>query len=214
MKYTIFTLCLTALLFTGCQSDQASGNKPASDSKMATTYSFTASTDQDTARYKPLYLHDIPNDVNAQVTPTGAYGQIAPPPLERFEAQVLTKGIWTTEFYVDKSASRAQKMAGTGQWFQFYGDGTFKGGHWGTQTHSGAWYINFTTEKPTLVIDSNVDQLDAWWEIHGITGAQDAMSWRRVPENSTGAYRKSIMTKMIELTDLPTKEQFAGQFNF
>lgn len=212
MKYILPALLASFLFLTGCQDENASG--AVANSSNESTYSFAASSDQDTARYRPLYLHDIPADVDGQTTSTGGYGQIAPPPLDRYEAQVLMKGTWTTEFYVDKESSRAQKMAGTGQWMRFYGDGTFKGGHWGTQTHGGAWYLNFTTEKPTLVIDSNVDQLDAWWEIHGITGAQDAMSWRRVPENSTGAYRKSVMTKMIELTDLPTKKQFEGQFNF
>jgi hypothetical protein len=210
MKYTfLFLFC--SLLFVACGKD---GSTAGNDDQPKSTYSFVASTDQDTARYQPLYLHDIPADVNAQVTEQGAFAHKMIPPLERYEAQVLTKGTWVTEFYVDKAASRAQKIAGTGQWLQFYGDGTFKGGHWGTQTHSGVWSMNFGTEKPTLILDSNVDLQDAWWEIHGITGGQDAMSWRRVPEMSTGAYRKSIMTKMMELTELPTKEQFAGQFNF
>lgn len=207
---TLFLLC--ALFLAGCQSDGTTVNS----GDLESTYTYVASPDQDTAKYKPLYLHDIPADVDAQVTAVGAFGQQAPPPLNRYEAQVLTKGIWVTEFYVDKYASRAQKMAGTGQWLQFFGDGTFKGGHWGMQTHAGVWYLNFTTEKPTIIVDSNVDNMDAWWEIHGITGNQDAMSWRRVPEAAPefGPYRKSIMVKMMELSDLPTKEQFAGQFNF
>jgi len=211
MKYlTLVIFC--ALFLASCQ-DNGSG---AASGELESTYQDVASPDQDTAKYVPLYLHDIPSDVNAQVTEVGAYGQQMPPPLNRYEGQVLTKGIWVTEFYVDKFASRAQKMAGTGQWLQFFGDGTFKGGHWQKQTHSGVWYLNYGTEKPTLIIDSNVDNLDAWWEIHGITSSQDAMSWRRVPEAAPefGPYRKSIMTKMMELNDLPTKEQFAGQFKF
>lgn len=214
MKYLL--TCLTALaLLTACQTDSTT-NTTTDD--LRSTYSFAASTDQDTASYQPLYLHDIPANVNAQVTEVGAFGQKTPPPLNRYEGQVLTKGIWVTEFYVDKYASRAQKIAGTGQWLQFFGDGTFKGGHWQEQTHAGVWSINFSTEKPTIVLDSNVDNLDAWWEIHGITGSQDAISLRRVPEATSlynfGPYRKSIMMKVIELTELPTKAQFAGQFNF
>ena len=212
MKHlTLIFLCV--LFLAGCQENNGTN----SDS-LKSTYPLVASPDQDTAKYVPLYLHDIPSDVNAQVTEVGSHGPKSPPPLNRYEGQVLTKGIWVTEFYVDKYASRAQKMAGTGQWLKFLGDGTFQGGHWQEQTHAGVWSINFTTEKPTLVLDSNVDNLDAWWEIHGITGAQDAMSWRRVPEATSlynfGPYRKSIMVKMMELVDRPTKEQFAGQFNF
>lgn len=214
MKY--FSLAVLSLLILASCQDASSSN--ATSGNLKSTYPLVASPDQDTATYVPLYLHDIPSDVNAQVTEVGSHGPKSPPPLNRYEGQVLTKSIWVTEFYVDKYASRAQKMAGTGQWLQFYGDGTFKGGHWQEQTHAGVWSINFTTEKPTLVLDSNVDNLDAWWEIHGITGAQDAMSWRRVPEATSeynfGPYRKSIMVKMMELVDLPTKEQFAGQFNF
>lgn len=212
MKYTLFSLCCAVLLFTGCKDDNNDGST--TSGKAYNTYSDVASPDQDTASYQPLYIHDVPADVNAQVTSAGQYGQKSPPPMERYEAQVLTKGFWVTEFYVDKAASRAQKIAGTGQWLQFYGDGSFKGGHWGKQTHSGAWSINYTTEKPTVVIDSNVDEMDAWWEIHGVTSSQDAMSWRRVPESQFGPYRKSIMVKLIELSDMPTREQFEGQFNF
>lgn len=212
MKYTLFTLCLAALFFAGCKPD---GNtSTASGGELKSTYADVASPDQDTASYVPLYLHKIPEDVNASVTGAGQHGPAYPVPLDRFEVQVLTKSVWVTEFYVDKFASRAQKMAGTGQWLQFYPDGTFKGGHWKKQTHSGVWAMNFTTEKPTIILDSNVDQLDAWWEIHGITGPQDAMSWRRVPESNLKAYHKSVMAKMMELSDRPTKEQFAGQFNF
>lgn len=210
MKYTLSLLCAVALLLISCTDDAASGSTPFNQTR--TTYSAVASSDQDTARYQPLYLHDLPEDVNAQVTNAGQYGQKTPPDMGRYEAQVLTKSVWVTEFYVDKFASRAQKMAGTGQWLKFYGDGSFHGGHWDRHTHSGVWAINYTTAKPTIVLDSNVDNLDAWWEIHGIAAEQDAMSWRRVPDSKFGPYRKSIMVKMMELSDLPTREQFAGQF--
>lgn len=212
MKYTLWSFVALALCFVSSCKNDKEGTTESGQPK--STYEFAASTDQDTARYIPLYLHDIPTDVNAQVTEQGQYGQISPPDMGRFEAQVLTKGIWTIEFYVDNNASRAQKMAGTGQWFQFYGDGSFKGGHWEHQTHSGVWYMNYTTAEPTLTIDSNVDNHDAWWEIQGVTGQQDAMAWRRVSESGFGPFRKRIVAKLMELTDLPTKKQFEGQFNF
>lgn len=208
MKYTFwFLLLLVCISWMACTGDN--------DGRITSTYEFAASEDQDTASYVPLYLHEIPEDLSAQVTKLGQYGQIAPPDLTRYEAQVLTKGIWTFEFYVDNNASRAQKIAGTGQWFQFSPDGSFIGGHYQHQTHAGLWYMNYTTEHPTLIIDSNVDNHDAWWQIQGITGQQDAMAWvRQADTGGYGPYRKRIQGKLMELTTLPTKEQFAGQFDF
>lgn len=213
MKYIFLFLLVLALGFaTSCTDDNAISSDAG---QVKSTYEFAASEDQDTARYVPLYLHDIPSDLSAQQTEVGQYGQIAPPDMGRYEAQVLTKGIWTFEFYVDNNASRAQKIAGSGQWFQFNGDGSFIGGHYQNQTHSGLWYMQYTTEHPTLIIDSNVDNHDAWWQIQGITPQQDAMAWVRVSDtDGYGPYRKRIQGKLMELTSLPTKKQFEGQFNF
>ncbi|MFT7120100.1 MAG: hypothetical protein ACJAZ9_000270 [Neolewinella sp.] len=212
MKYTFFILfCIILCCLNSCQNDSSHSSE---SNGVKSTYSFAASLDQDTSSYIPLYLHDIPTDVNARNTTTGIFGQFTPPDLARYQTQVLTKSIWTFEFYVDNNASRPQRMAGTGQWFQFNGDGSFKGGHWQHQTHSGGWSINYTTKHPTLVIDSNVDGLDAWWEIQGITDQQDAMAWVRVSDSGVGLYRKRIQGRLMELSDRPTKEQFAGQFNF
>jgi hypothetical protein len=208
MKFAIL-FCLSCTLFFACGKDA----KPVSTSsaRLATTYDFVASPDQDTASYMPLYLHPIPaaENLNSPTTTVGGYGQVLAPPMERFEAQVLTKSIWCFEFYSDSQASIPQKLAGSGQWFQFSPDGTFKAGHWGTQTYSGAWYLDFQGQFPILQLDANVDQMDSKWEIQGIAGDQAAMAWVRPSNSGFGPNRRPISCKLIELTSLPTKQQFA-----
>ena len=210
----LFPLVLLALLaLTACEDDTTSDRAQQAAREVETTDSYVAGTDQDTASYRPLYLHNIPpaDQLNSPNTAYGGYGQVLPPPMDKFHTQVLNNGgIWTFEFYYDEASSIPQRRAGAGQWMQFRPDGTFIGGHWDRQTYAGAYYLDFQGKYPRLTLDANVDRMDAKWDLQGITGDQEEMAWRRVSDGGFGPHRESVMGKLIKLTSLPTKEQFAG----
>lgn len=201
MKY-LFCSLLVLVLLTHC----------AQPAPVESTASFAASPDQDTAHYVPLYIHQIPpaEEINNDTTAFGAFGPLFPAPMEKSEAQILTNSYWVIEGYADNQASRAQKIAGTGQWLKFSPSGTFSGGHWEKQTHAGVWYLHYNHKFPRLVIDSNVDRLDATWELQAISADRAEMAWVRLSGEAFGFAHPPFSVKLIELYDRPTKEQFAG----
>jgi hypothetical protein len=210
MKHLLL-FSLFVLLLNGCNNNTSSDGTTPAD-KLESTATFVASPDQDTAQYVPLYIHRIPaeEELNSATTAVGGFGQILAPPMERTEAQMLTKSYWVIEGYADNSGSRAQKIAGTGQWIRCFPNGTFYGGHWDRQTHAGAWYLDVSQKFPRLTLDSNVDRLDAVWEMQAIAGDQSQTAWVRLANANFGSYHSPISAKWIELYDMPTKEQFAG----
>lgn len=201
MKYLFFTLVSVVFL--------AHCSQP---TPIESTASFVASPDQDTASYVPLYIHQIPplEEINNDSTAFGQFEQRLPPPMDRTEAQVLTNSYWVMEGYADHEGSRQQRIAATGQWLRCLPDGSFQGGHWDRQTHSGLWYLHYNYKYPRLLLDSNVDRLDATWEIQGLSGDRSEMAWVRLSGEVFGLPHRSISVRLIELYDRPTKEQFAG----
>lgn len=209
MKH-LFILLFAAFALASCTKTANDGTVPAEE--LESTASFVASPDQDTAKYVPLYIHKIPaaSELNSATTAVGGFGQILAPPMDRLEAQMLCKSYWVVEGYADNDGSRPQKIAGTGQWIRCFPNGTFYGGHWGRQTHAGAWYLDYTQKYPRLTLDSNVDRMDAIWEMQAIAGDQTEMAWVRLSDTNFGFRHRPISAKWIELYDMPTKEQFAG----
>lgn len=199
---SITLAALICCLLLACQPNGNGGRNP----QPLTTGEMTVS---DTARYKPLYVHPLLSDaeLNAKNTALGGFGKLLPQPMERMEAQLLTRTYWVMEFYHDGHASKEQRKRGQGQWFKFSPDGSFTGGHWDRQTHSGAWYLIYEGPEVYLIIDSNVDRLDARWHVQAIANERDAMAWVRTAE--LGPYIPgSVSVKLIELYDVPTREQF------
>jgi hypothetical protein len=176
------------------------------------TASFVASPDQDTARYVPLYIHQIPpaEEINNDSTEFGAFGQRLSPPMEKLRAKLLTKSYWVIEGYLDNESSGQQRIAATGQWIQCFDNGTFFGGHWGRQTHAGVWYLHYNHKFPRLILDSNVDRMDGTWDMQGLSPDHSEMSWVRLSGDVFGLPHRSISVRLVELYDRPTKKQFAG----
>lgn len=203
----LFILLALCLSVTSCGDSTPSDGTVQAD-ELASTKDFVASKDQDTARHIPLYIHKIPaeGELDNQTTSVGGFGQTIEPPMERLEAQALCKSYWVVEGYADSRASRAQKVAATGMWLQCFPNGTFRGGHWDKQTHAGAWYLTYNEKYPLLQLDSNVDRMDAIWEIQGLAG--DQASIVVVRRNTFGPSHNSVSSKWIELYDRPTREQF------
>lgn len=178
-------------------------------SKNPTPLSTGEKTIQDTAVYQPLYIHTMlgEQELNAQTTSQGGYGQIMDPPMNRSEPRMLTRDFWVVEFYHDSFASKEQRKRGQGQWFQFNPDGSFIGGHWEKQTHSGLWYMIYDGDKKYVTIDSNVDRLDGKWDMQGIGSEEETTAWVRTTEFGPRTPR-SVTIKLITLSNRPTKQQF------
>lgn len=209
MKYLSFALLLS-LLAAGCNTNPSDGLTPAD--QLASTAEFAASTDQDTAKYVPLYIHKIPapEEIDNSVTSVGGFGQVMQPPTNDPTTFLLTADYWMIEGYTDALASRAQRIAATGQWIRFYNNGTFQAGHWDRQTNAGAWYVDNSTGKyPRVTIDSNVDRLDAIWEIQGSSN-NDTFVAVRLNEPSFGFPHRPFSARWMRLSDRPTKKQFAN----
>lgn len=194
-----FTLPVLVLLLAACQSE---GKNPPALSNGEMTFI-------DTASYQPPYVHVVltPDELNAQNTSQGGYGQIMSPPMNRTEAQILTRSYWVYEFYHDINGSIPQRVNGKGQWFRFSDDGSFVGGHWDRQTHSGVWYLLYDGDHRYLTIDSNVDRLDGKWDIQAVGTEEDVMGWVRVSDFGM-PLKNPIHGKLIELYNMPTKQQF------
>jgi len=200
-NYAILTLLLLGV--AACTGEATKNPKALSSGEMTVV---------DTAEYQPLYVHPVlvEQELNSQYTSQGAYGQIMAPPMERLEAQILTRTYWVFEFYHDPNGSIAQRKVGQGLWYRFQPDGSFIGGHWDRQTHSGLWYLTYDGDKVFITIDSNVDRHDGKWDIQAIGREQDTMAWVRTYDFGTRT-RSPIQGKLIELFNVPTKEQFGVQ---
>lgn len=199
MKQVTLLVATLLMLLSGCVDN----------AKNPTPISTGEKTFQDTALYQPLYIHTKlgAQELNAQTTSQGGYGQIMNPPMNRTEPRMLTRDYWVVEFYHDSFASVEQRKRGKGQWFQFNPDGSFIGGQWEEQTHSGLWYMIYDGDKKYITLDSNVDRLDGKWDMQAIGGEEDAMGWVRSIEFGPRT-PKSVTIKLITLTDRPTKQQF------
>ena len=211
MKLT-YLLCALSVLTLLLACETGTGGLAPSKQKVEMTDEFAAYPGQDTNSYRPLFLHPIPSEdvINSNQTPYGAYGQLLLPPTTDARIQLLNEGIWTIEFYIDEEADARQRMFGTGQWMQFFPDGHFIGGHWQRQTHSGAYYVNLGEKYPMITFDSNVDQLDATWEMQRIADDRENMAWRRADEKNFGPKRRNIVLKLNKLDNRPTREQYDG----
>lgn len=207
MKFIAF-LSLAVLLIWGCgNGTSADGTVPVD--QLESTASFAASPDQDTARYAPLYIHKMPapEEINNSVTALGGFGQVLAPPMTLPLAQLLTSDHWVVRGYADLEASRQQRIYATGQWLRFFDNGTFQAGHWDRQTHAGAWYLNPQGKHPRLTLDSNVDALDAVWEIQGYRD-EDIVAVR-LQDPGFGAYHRPFSARWMKWASRPTKKQFA-----
>lgn len=214
MKYPAFYLLL--LLAVACQDPQpGTGGSAQPDADVEMTNEFAAYPGQDTMDYVPFYLHAIPEDdvLNTSKTPYGEYGQLLPAPMTDARVQLLTSGIWAVEYYINEEGTPRQNIYGTGQWMQFFPDGHFIGGHFGRQTHSGAYYLNFGKKYPLITFDSNVDRLDTTWEMQRIANDRENMGWRRAFEEGFGPKSRSIVLRLNRLDNRPTKEQYQAVFN-
>lgn len=208
MKYLLFALPLCLLL--ACNNQPTDGLTP--PSQLRSTIDFAGSPDQDQTDYVPLYIHKIPakDEINNNVTAVGGFGQILAPPANDSRVRLLTESYWMIDKYADNEATRPQRIAATGQWIRCFDNGTFYGGHWDRQTHAGAWYLDTSTgPHPRLTLDSNVDRLDAIWELQAIANDGQEFAAVRLNEPTFGYPHRPFSAHWIKILEMPTKTQFA-----
>lgn len=142
-------------------------------------------------------------DNNVPSTGQGFVGEPEAPPTELRETQALLRNFWVFEFYIDRK-NPDNRIAKKGKWYKFEPDGTFTGGQWQDQTHAGVYRVYRKDNKVMLLIDSNNDSEDAEFDMQGLTGDAEAMSWV-----GTSRFDMShVILKAINLLTRPTKEQF------
>lgn len=137
--------------------------------------------------------------------PSGSANVATPvvPDLSIEEANLLIKDYWVAEYWVDHK-SKENSRRNKGRWWQFYGDGTYRTGHWEEELAQGSWTIYRDQARLLLHMDSNDENLDEQFEIQGVTIAGGYMSW--VGTNLYGM--NNIAVKAITLLSIPTKKQF------
>lgn len=140
----------------------------------------------------------------AEVPPgSGNVATPVPPDLTIEEANLLIKDYWVAEYWVDHK-SKENSRRNKGRWWQFFGDGTYRTGHWEEELAQGSWTIYRDQAKLLIHMDANDDRLDEQFEIQGVTIAGGYMSWV-----GTSLYNmNNIAVKAITLLSIPTKKQF------
>ena len=142
-----------------------------------------------------------------EVNTLEANGTAAPaqiPPADMRETAVLTSRFWVFEHWVDMDYP--EDKVNKGRWYRFYNDGTYDGGHWEDHNDHGTWFLRPGEQHTNLFIDSEIDDmLDGKWQVQGITGDEQAMSWV-----NTGEYgnKKAPMCKLMAMLSIPTAAQF------
>jgi hypothetical protein len=126
------------------------------------------------------------------------------PPADMMETTVLLSRFWVFEHWIDTAGPDGNKNKG--RWYRFYEDGTYDGGHWEDHNDHGTWFLKKGGEYTELFIDSEINDLkDAKWQIQGINGMQDAMSWVKTKEFGD---QRSALCKLNGMLSIPTKAQF------
>ena len=134
----------------------------------------------------------------------GSAAQAQLPPRDMQETAVLTSRFWVFEHWVDMDYP--EDKVNKGRWYRFYEDGTYDGGHWEDHNDHGTWFLRKGAQHTNLFIDSEIDDmLDGKWQIQGVTGDSQAMSWVNTGEFGN---KKSPMCKLMAMLSIPTKEQF------
>lgn len=173
----LFILLMPLLLLAGCQPNDPAG-------------------EQNTAEATQQAAVEVPAGSGSVATPVV-------PDLTIEEANLLIKDYWVAEYWVDHKSKENSRL-NKGRWWQFFGDGTYRTGHWEEELAQGSWSIYRDQAKLLVHLDANDDRLDEQFEIQGVTIAGGYMSWV-----GTELYNmNNIAVKAITLLSVPTKKQF------
>lgn len=174
----IFWICLFAILINSCKGEGTTTDTP------------------------PV------NDTQKTVTPprpAEANGETMQYPTEFTRAfNLLSKEYWVIEFYV-KPGDEAARKANKGKWYAFTPDGRYQYGQWEEAKGYGTWGFKKSQRGNAIIrLDATDNMDDEEWEIQGINGSGDAMTW--VGTGNFGS--SSVIIKAIPLLSMPTKQQF------
>jgi len=134
-------------------------------------------------------------------------GSAAPaetPPTDMRETRVLQSRFWVVEHWVDVDMGPVTEN--TGRWYRFYEDGTFDAGHWEDHNDHGNYFLRKGERYTELYVDSEINDLnDAKWQVQGIDGAEQSMSWVKTKDFGDG---EPAMCKLTGMLTMPTKKQW------
>ncbi|HMQ49649.1 MAG TPA: hypothetical protein PKA00_19350 [Saprospiraceae bacterium] len=119
-------------------------------------------------------------------------------------ASLLATEYWVFEYWIGNDNNQVTNVFNRGRWFKFNLDGTYIHGHWTEQTGHGSWFLQKEDGHDILHLDSIIDAEDGRWDVQGVNRSQDTMTW--VGESQTAV--EGVITKVINLTSMPTKAQF------
>lgn len=119
------------------------------------------------------------------------------------EAQLLLRDYWVFEYYI-VPGNRELTQSNRGKWYKFNADGTFEAGHWRDFTTRGVWTLFYGNDYPILHVIAEDDALTGEYQVQGISGDTDYMSWV-----GTARYdQKGYAAKVMNLLSTPTRQQF------
>lgn len=119
------------------------------------------------------------------------------------EAQLLVRDYWVFEYFVVPGNKEAS-LAGKGKWYKFHGDGTFEAGQWQDFKTQGVWSLHYGGQFPVLHVQAANDALTGEYQIQGISGDTQYMSWMGTQRYN----QKGHAVKAMNLLSEPTRKQF------
>lgn len=126
------------------------------------------------------------------------------PPAEMRETRVLQSRFWVFEHWVLVDGGPAPEKKG--RWYRFYEDGTYDGGQWDDHYDHGTYFLRKGEKWTELYIDSEINDLyDAKWQMQGIGGMEQSMSWVKTKEFGDN---EPALCKLTGMLSMPTKEQW------
>lgn len=121
------------------------------------------------------------------------------------EAQILIRNYWVFEYFIVENNPELS-LGNKGKWYKFNPDGTFTAGHWEDFTTKGTWtlYYGGAGTYPVIHVIAENPALTGEYQIQGISGEEDYMSWM-----GTARYgQKGWAAKVMNLLTAPTRKQF------
>ncbi|HKK75767.1 MAG TPA: hypothetical protein VJ953_11890 [Saprospiraceae bacterium] len=126
------------------------------------------------------------------------------PPADMRETRVLQSKFWVFEHWVKVDGGPLPENKG--RWYRFYEDGTYDGGQWDDHNDHGTYFLREGNKWTELYVDSEINDLyDAKWQVQGIGGMEDAMSWVKTKEFGD---KEPALCKLTGMLSMPTKEQW------
>lgn len=144
---------------------------------------------------------DMGNSGSATVSNGKSPSQITIPDTK--EARLLLRDYWVFEYYVAPNNPDIS-AAHRGNWYKFNADGTCLAGHWQDYEMPCTWELKQGPSYPLIRIWADDESLTGEYQIQGISGSTEYMSWVGTAFKGKKGYSAKVMNLLSE----PTRKQF------